>query len=136
MRINCYLCCMKERIILSVLASVLFSWVGLAQVDTSGLYGERKDSLNAAVYTGQRAGNYLSRNKDLRVEVISAEGLLKMACCNVAEIPWRSFRERVLAGLAAAGRRAEISGIHHEPALDFPVAPGQEPYLKMVWLQL
>ena len=76
---------MKERVVLSMLASVLFSWVGFSQVDTSGIYGERKDSLNAAVYTGQRAGNYLSRNKDLRVEVISAEGLLKMACCNVAE---------------------------------------------------
>ena len=49
------------------------------------MYGERKDSLNAAVYTGRRAGNYLSKSKDLRVEVISTEGLQKMACCNVAE---------------------------------------------------
>lgn len=55
------------------------------QTDTTGIYGERKDSLNAAVYTGKWAGNYLSRTKDLRVEVISTEGLQKMACCNVAE---------------------------------------------------
>ena len=27
-----------------------------------------------------------------------------LACCNVAELPWKSFRERVLAGVAAAGR--------------------------------
>lgn len=30
-------------------------------------------------------GNYLSRGKDLRVEVISRAGLQKMACCNLAE---------------------------------------------------
>ncbi len=70
----------------------------------------------------------------LAARVLAPGGRL-LACCNVAEIPWRSFRERVLAGLTAAGRPAEISGIHHEPALDFPAPPGQEPYLKMVWLQ-
>lgn len=72
---------------------------------------------------------------ELAGRVIAPGGRL-LACCNVAEIPWRSFRERVLAGLTAAGRRAEIAGIHHEPGLDFPAPPGQEPYLKMVWLQV
>ncbi len=67
---------------------------------------------------------------------VTAPGGLILACCNVAELPWRAYRDRVLAGLAAAGRTAEITGIHHEPALDFPAAPGQEPYLKMIWLQL
>ncbi|MGQ9489172.1 MAG: class I SAM-dependent methyltransferase [Anaerolineae bacterium] len=67
---------------------------------------------------------------------VTGSGGLLLACCNVAELPWRAFRARVLAGIAAAGRRAEITGIHHEPALDFPTLPGQEPYLKMVWLQL
>lgn len=67
---------------------------------------------------------------------VTAPAGLMLACCNVAELPWRAFRDRVLAGLAAAGRTAEIVGIHHEPTLDFPGAQGQEPYLKMVWLQL
>ncbi len=71
----------------------------------------------------------------LAAQVTSPGGLL-LACCNVAELPWRAFRERVLAGIAKAGRRAEIIGVHHEPGLDFPTCPGQEPYLKMVWLQL
>ncbi len=71
----------------------------------------------------------------LAARVTSPGGLL-LACCNVAELPWRAFRERVLAGIAAAGRRSEIIGIHHEPALDFPVTFGQEPYLKMAWLKL
>lgn len=67
-----------------MLVLVLAQMYSFAQTDTTG-QGERKDSLKAAVYTGKRAGNYLSRGKDLRVEVISSEGLLKMACCNVAE---------------------------------------------------
>ena len=55
------------------------------QVDTTGIYGERKDSLDAAVFVSRQAGNYLSKGKDIRTEVISAAGLCKMACCNLAE---------------------------------------------------
>ena len=53
--------------------------------DTAGIYGERKDSLKASVAVGRRQGNYLSKMKELRTEVISAAGLCKMACCNLAE---------------------------------------------------
>ena len=56
-----------------------------AQSDTTGIYGERKDSLDAAVFVSRQAGNYLSKGKELRTEVISAAGLCKMACCNLAE---------------------------------------------------
>ena len=56
-----------------------------AQTDTTGIYGERKDSLDAAVFVSRQAGNYLSKGKELRTEVISAAGLCKMACCNLAE---------------------------------------------------
>ena len=31
-----------------------------AQVDTAGIYSERKDSLDAAVFVSRQAGNYLS----------------------------------------------------------------------------
>ena len=54
-------------------------------VDTTDIYGERADSLNAAVFVSRQAGNYLSKGKDIRTEVISAAGLCKMACCNLAE---------------------------------------------------
>lgn len=54
-------------------------------VDTSKIYGERKDSLEASVFVGRQNGNYLSKVKDIRTEVISAAGLCKMACCNLAE---------------------------------------------------
>ena len=57
-----------------------------AQVpDTTGIYGERKDTLEAAVFTAGGQGNFLSKGRDIRTEVISAAGLCKMACCNLAE---------------------------------------------------
>lgn len=56
-----------------------------AQVDTTVLYGDRADTLSTAVATGEGPGNYLSKYKDMRTEVISAAGLCKMACCNLAE---------------------------------------------------
>ena len=67
---------------------------------------------------------------------MTAQGGLLLACCNVAELPRRVFRERVLAGLAEAGRTGEITGVYHEPALDFPVQPAAEPYLKMLAVRL
>ncbi|MBO4768499.1 MAG: hypothetical protein J5495_03075, partial [Bacteroidales bacterium] len=53
--------------------------------DTTGIYGERKDTLAAAGATATGNGNFLSKGKDIRTEVITAAGLCKMACCNLAE---------------------------------------------------
>ena len=53
--------------------------------DTTGIYGERKDTLDASVFTARGNGNFLSKGKDIRTEVITAAGLCKMACCNLAE---------------------------------------------------
>lgn len=55
------------------------------QIDTTGIYGERADSLDAAVYVGRQSGNYLSKGKDIRTEVISSAGLRKLACCSLAD---------------------------------------------------
>jgi 23S rRNA (cytosine1962-C5)-methyltransferase len=71
----------------------------------------------------------------LAARVTASDGHL-LACCNVAELLWRSFRDRVLAGTAAAGRTAKVKGVYHEPAIDFPVPLGGEPYLKMVLLEV
>ena len=57
----------------------------MAALDTTGIYGERQDSLDAAVFVQRQDGTYLSRGKEIRTEVISAAGLCKMACCNLAE---------------------------------------------------
>ena len=74
---------MKNIIISILLSAIAFS--AAAQTETTGIYGEKKDSLDAAVFVSRQAGNYLSKGKDLRTEVISAAGLCKMACCNLAE---------------------------------------------------
>jgi len=74
-----------------------------------------------------------ARLAELAAKVVSPGGQL-LACSNLAELPWRAFRERVLAGVAAAGRGGRIAGIYHEPAVDFPAVG--EPYLKMALVQL
>lgn len=82
------------RIKISLTISLLFSLLSLSAqvydqhghaVDTTSIYGERSDSLEATVFVSRQAGNYLSKGKEIRTEVISAAGLCKMACCNLAE---------------------------------------------------
>ena len=71
---------------LLLVALLLFPAVASAQMpDTTGIYGERKDTLSAAGTVARGNGNVLSRGKDIRTEVITAAGLCKMACCNLAE---------------------------------------------------
>lgn len=53
------------------------------QIDTTNIYGERADSLDATVFVSRQST--LPRGKDIRTEVITAAGLCKMACCNLAE---------------------------------------------------
>ena len=82
-----------KKIIITIFAAVVAATSSFAQVvdehghvvDTSDIYGERADSLDAAVFVSRQAGNYLSKGKEIRTEVISAAGLCKMACCNLAE---------------------------------------------------
>ena len=74
-----------KKIIFTLLSMFAVAAYADAQVDTAGIYGERADSLDATVFVGRQAGNYLSKGKDIRTEVISAAGLCKMACCNLAE---------------------------------------------------
>ncbi len=83
---------MKKTIILimATLAAALPSFAQAVDehghaIDTTDIYGERADSLDAAVFVSRQAGNYLSKGKEIRTEVISAAGLCKMACCNLAE---------------------------------------------------
>ncbi len=82
-----------NKILITIMAVVMTALPSFAQlvnengevVDTTGIYGERADSLDAAVYVARQSGNFLSKSKEIRTEVISAAGLCKMACCNLAE---------------------------------------------------
>ena len=64
------------QIILSVSILSLLSSVAAAQ---------QKDTLEAAVFTDRNQANFISKGKELRTEVVSSAGLMKMACCNLAE---------------------------------------------------
>lgn len=75
---------MRKLIITSFFALALPVWLAAQSVDTSAIYKDRKDSLNATVFVGHQE-NSISRGKTLRTELISASGLQKMACCNLAE---------------------------------------------------
>lgn len=44
-----------------------------------------ENELSALVVTGRQEANYLSKSAAIRTEVITAAGLCKMACCNLAE---------------------------------------------------
>ncbi len=81
------------------------------------------------------AGRDYGKLAALAAEVTPPGGHV-LACCNVAELTWRSYRTQLLAGITAAGRTGEIEGVYHEPAIDFPVAAGREPYLKIALLRL
>ena len=79
---------MNKTIFLAGFVSAVFAGsiqLSAQQIDTTGIYGERKDSLDAAVLVSRQGGTYLSKFKDIRTEVVTASGLCKMACCNLAE---------------------------------------------------
>lgn len=48
-------------------------------------FAQQVDTLEAAVATTHIQANYIASGKELRTEVISSAGLMKMACCNLAE---------------------------------------------------
>lgn len=76
---------MKLKYLAGVLPAIAISVSAYAQVDSVGIYGEKRDSLEAGTVVARQAGNYLPKGKDIRTEVITAAGLCKMACCNLAE---------------------------------------------------
>lgn len=75
---------MRKEILTILSALSLSAGLSAQTVDTTYIYKDRKDSLNAAVFVGHQE-NSISRGKTLRTELISASGLQKMACCNLAE---------------------------------------------------
>ncbi|MGM9768260.1 MAG: TonB-dependent receptor plug domain-containing protein [Candidatus Cryptobacteroides sp.] len=113
--------------------------------DTTGIYGERKDSLEATVFTGRQEGNYLSRGKELRTEVISSAGLRKMACCNLAESFENSASVTVGYSDAVTGARQirllGLSGVYtqmldeNRPAMRGIAAPFGLSYVPGQWLE-
>lgn len=131
-----------------LLAALLFCIPGaaaFAQVDTSGIDGERADSLDAAVFISRTDANYLSRGKELRTEVISSAGLMKMACCTLAESFENSASVTVGYADATTGARQirllGLSGIYtqmldeNRPSMRGITAPYGLSYTPGPWLE-
>ena len=113
--------------------------------DTTGIYKERSDSLDATVFVGRQNGNYLSRGKELRTEVISSAGLKKMACCNLAESFENSASVTVGYSDAVTGARQirllGLSGVYtqmldeNRPSMRGLAAPFGLSYVPGQWLE-
>ena len=115
--------------------------VAFAQVDSTS----RTDSLEAAVFTGRTEANYLSKGKELRTEVISSAGLMKMACCTLAESFENSASVTVGYADATTGARQirllGLSGIYtqmldeNRPVMRGITAPYGLSYMPGPWLE-
>ena len=70
----------------------------------------------------------MTRLVALAAQVVEPGGYL-IACTNYDQLSQRGFVSRVREGLR--GVAAKISETRHEPDLDYPVAPGASPYLKV-----
>jgi 23S rRNA (cytosine1962-C5)-methyltransferase len=67
---------------------------------------------------------------DAAARVVSRAGIL-VAATNHTGTSDRRFEGWLRAGLESAGRTGQVVQRWHEPEADFPVAPGQTPYLKV-----
>ena len=143
-----------KRIILTILAAAFSAMPAVfAQVtdqhghvvDTTAIYNERSDSLEAAVFTSRQAGIFLSKGKEIRTEVISAAGLCKMACCNLAESFENSASVTVGYSDAVTGARQirllGLSGVYTQmldetrPVMRGLAAPFGLSYVPGQWLE-
>lgn len=114
-------------------------------IDTTGIYKDRSDSLDAAVFVSRQSGNYLSRGKTVRTEVISSAGLRKMACCSLAESFENSASVTVGYSDAVTGARQirllGLSGVYtqmldeNRPAMRGLAAPFGLLYVPGQWLE-
>jgi len=64
----------------------------------------------------------------LAAPVVAPGGWL-IACANTHTVPTRAFLAQVRQGLSDF--RARVVRTEHEPKIDFPAAPGEQPYLKI-----
>src|SRR5574344_2845511 len=135
---------MRKTIIASIMATVLSVGMSAQSVDTTSIYKDRKDSLNATVFVGHQE-NSISRGKTLRTELISASGLQKMACCNLAESFENSASVTVGYSDAVTGARQirllGLSGVYtqmldeNRPAMRGIAAPFGLSYVPGQWLE-
>jgi len=135
----------KIYLIISTLMFLVPVSVMAQDIDTTGIYNDRADSLNATVFVGRQQGNFLSKQKPVRTEVITAAGLCKMACCNLAESFENSASVTVGYSDAVTGARQirllGLSGVYtqmldeNRPVMRGLAAPFGLSYVPGQWLE-
>ncbi|MCI0571367.1 MAG: class I SAM-dependent methyltransferase [Myxococcaceae bacterium] len=86
-------------------------------------------------HTRFTAARDYARLAEAGARVVAPGGLL-VACTNLQQLPSVRFEERVLAGLAAAGRKGRVVERLGASPVDFPPTPGAPPGLKVRILAL
>ncbi len=66
---------------------------------------------------------------------VTAPGGRLLLCANEASLSRQAFRTACLRGVSEAGRAARVRSYDGAPALDFPLPPGDEGYLKTLLLE-
>lgn len=135
---------MKKTIILSLCLALGIA-AGAQDIDTTSIYKDRADSLDASVLQARQPGNTLSKFTQNRVETITAAGLCKMACCNLAESFENSASVTVGYSDAITGARQirllGLSGIYtqmldeNRPVMRGLAAPFGLTYVPGQWLE-
>lgn len=132
---------------ISIMAALLLLSISFlhAQTDTTGIYSDRADSLDTSVVQARQAGTTLSRFSANRVETITAAGLCKMACCNLAESFENSASVTVGYSDAVTGARQirllGLSGVYtqmldeNRPVMRGLAAPFGLSYIPGQWLE-
>lgn len=136
---------MKRILTAIIFISAVCRSAAFAQTERGSSGAENTDSLSAAVFTDSQKGNYLSKGKELRVEVISSAGLQKMACCNLAESFENSASVTVGYSDAVTGARQirllGLSGIYtqmldeNRPVMRGLASPFGLTYMPGQWLE-
>ena len=86
-------------------------------------------------FSTSRRGTFSAERDYVRLTMAAARvvapGSILLAATNHAGIPGTRFDGVLARGVSQADRQARLLRRWHEPAVDFPVAPGDHPYLKL-----
>lgn len=136
---------MKKTYTILLLALMACAAAFAQDTDTTGVYTDRADSLDASVTSARQKGNVLSKFSQSRVETITAAGLCKMACCNLAESFENSASVTVGYSDAVTGARQirllGLSGVYtqmldeNRPVMRGLAAPFGLGYVPGQWLE-
>jgi len=109
-------------------------------LDWLGRFARRQQSFDLVIvdppsFSTSRRGTFSAERDYARLTTAAARvvapGGILLAATNHAGISGTRFDAVLARGVSEADRQSRVLHRWHEPALDFPVAPGDYPYLKV-----